>query len=86
MSDRIDIPAVSDRDLSSILDRFGLSERMEAGEMECASCGAKLMWDSIGALVTSGKTLIIYCSDSACVEAAIASQRRHDSGGRDGST
>lgn len=38
MNEKIQIPAIHDKDLRKILDRFGVSEKIDKGEIFCYNC------------------------------------------------
>lgn len=68
MREKVEIPAVRDRDLRDILDCFGLAEKMDRGELICFSCSQALTWDNLGALLVNGEQLIPFCNLSECIE------------------
>ena len=74
MVNRIEIPAVRDRDLRAVLDRFGLSQMIDNGEVVCTSCDTDLTWDNLGALVVREGELQLFCELPDCIE--VASERR----------
>jgi len=62
------LPVARDRDLRLILEDYGLLEQFEAGEILCDHCGSQLSWDNLGAVVTSGEKLKLYCDLPDCIE------------------
>ena len=70
MPGKVEIPAVRDRDLRGILDRFGLSEKMDKGELTCEPCSRTLTWENLGALLVKGGELLLFCNLSECIAEA----------------
>ena len=64
------LPVARDRDLKLILQRFGVLEQFEAGEIKCEHCEATLSWENLGAVVTSTDKLKLYCDLADCIEQA----------------
>ena len=75
MREKVELPAVHDRDLRSILERFGLADILDEGMLCCSSCDRQLTWGNIGALLVRNNTLQLYCNLSDCIEDATKQQR-----------
>ena len=70
MSDILDVPAVRERELRSILEQRGLADAVDSGEKECAACSTRLTWSNIGALLVKDRQLVLFCDDSDCLSSA----------------
>lgn len=68
MSEKVEIHAIKDRDLRNVLGHFGLSERIDKGELMCESCSQTLTWDNLGALLIREGSLLAFCSLPACID------------------
>jgi len=68
MNKRIQIPAVHDKDLRQILDRFGVSSMIDNGEVFCYTCNNKITWDNLYAFKIVGDHLIFFCDGLDCIE------------------
>lgn len=66
----INISAIADRDLPTILEHCGLSKKMEAGELTCESCSQTLTFENIGGLLVHGKSFLVYCDAPECIAEA----------------
>jgi hypothetical protein len=70
MSTGIELSAVADRNLAAILERHGLLDRMQKGELTCHFCGQLITWDNLGALLVTDGKLVPCCNLSECITAA----------------
>ena len=62
MSEKIQIPAIHDKDLRKILDRFGASEKIDKGEIFCYNCNEMITWENLFALKVIEKKQFNYLS------------------------
>ena len=67
MSEKIQIPAIHDKDLRKILDRFNVSSRIDNKEIYCFNCNELITWESLFAF----KIIIIYISSIQIGEAVM---------------
>ncbi len=74
MTDRIELPSVRDRDLRNLLEHYGLADLVDRGLAFCASCGAAISWDNIGAILVDHKQLVLFCDFSECIDSAARGQ------------
>ena len=70
MREKVEVSAVTDRDLRGLLARFNLADQMDQGQLLCASCGQILTWDTVGALLVKNGGLLVFCRLSDCIEEA----------------
>jgi len=70
MREKVEVSAVKDRDVRNILDHFGLSEKMDKGELTCESCSRTLTWENLGSLLVKEGSLLLLCNLSECIEEA----------------
>ena len=70
MREKLELPAVKDKELESILNKFNLCKPLEDGAIECYSCGKVINWENIGALKVSKDELVLFCNDPECIEVA----------------
>lgn len=68
MQKSIDIPAVHDKDLKRILEILGLYEEFEKGNLACANCGKKIVWDNLFALKVEEQSVLLFCDEPDCIE------------------
>ena len=47
MEKKIQIPAVHDKDLRKVLDRFGASQLIDEGKILCHNCNKQITWDNL---------------------------------------
>lgn len=66
----MEIPAVHDKDLRSILEKYNLAEKIDRHELKCARCKKEIRWDNISAFRVNGHDLNLYCNDPGCIEFA----------------
>ena len=70
MNKKIEIPAIHDNDLRTILDEYGLSKKIDTGLLKCTICENILTWDNIAGLKVINDTIDIFCDDPNCIEIA----------------
>ena len=70
MKKKMEIPAVHDKDLRSILEKYNLAEKIDKHELRCARCKKEIRWDNISAFRVNGDILNLYCNDPGCIEYA----------------
>lgn len=68
MSEKIQIPAIHDKDLRKILDRFGASEKIDNGEIYCFNCNDLITWENLFAFKIIGDQLVFFCDHPNCIE------------------
>ena len=70
MRKKVEVPAVADTDLRTVLMAYGLAEKMDKRELTCEHCDEPLAWENLGALLVVGQTLQLFCNMCECIEAA----------------
>ncbi len=68
MEKKIQIPAVHDKDLRAILDRFGISELIDKGEVCCYNCKKQITWTNLFAFKIINESAIIFCDEPDCID------------------
>lgn len=68
--DLININAVHDKDLRTILDKFGLSEKIDNNSLLCEFCYQPISWSEIGALLIKKGNIIVCCKLIDCINHA----------------
>lgn len=68
MTDKIDIPAMHDDDLKSILRQYNLLEKFEKGEIKCCFCDSSVNWDNIYGMTFKDNSLKLICDSIECLE------------------
>ncbi len=68
--DLININAVHDKDLRTILDKFGLSEKIDNNSLLCEFCYQPISWNDIGALLIKKPRIIVCCNLVDCISSA----------------
>ena len=68
--DVVNIKAVHDKDLRAILDKFGLSEKIDDNSLRCEFCYQPISWNDIGALFIKEGKIIICCKLIECINHA----------------
>ena len=63
----LELNAVLDRDLRSLIDEYGLGTALDAGELRCPECDRMITFENIGALRVVYDSAIIICDDYACI-------------------
>ena len=70
MNTKIQIPAIHDKDLRIILEKFSLLEKFEKGEIRCSLCNKPITIENLFALKIVNGTLIFFCDEPNCIELA----------------
>lgn len=70
MRQKINIPAMHEKDMREYLSQLGLAEKIDRGELECVICGTILTWDNIGAFIMKAGNPTMICSRTECIENA----------------
>lgn len=68
MDQKIEIPAIHDRDLRRVLDQFGIASKIDNGEIKCARCQKTITWDNLFAIKVLDNNLLLFCDDPDCIE------------------
>jgi hypothetical protein len=68
MRQEIEIPAIHDKDLRNILDKFNLSEKIDKGEIKCALCNKPITWENLFAIKIVDGQVILFCDEPNCIE------------------
>jgi hypothetical protein len=68
MDKNIQIPAVHDKDLRQILDKFGVSTKIDNGELFCVNCDEKITWENLFAFKVIDNSLVFFCDGIDCIE------------------
>jgi hypothetical protein len=70
MSPKIEIPAIRDADLRTILRSFEYTSDLDNASLPCEFCSRPMGWEDIGALLVTGGRVVVYCDLSDCIEEA----------------
>jgi hypothetical protein len=68
MNDKINIPAIHDDDLKSILIKHGMYEKILKGEIHCYMSDEIITWDNIYGILEIKGEIKLVCDSSVCVE------------------
>jgi len=68
MDKKIQIPAVHDKDLRLILDKYGLSNEIDSEKVTCYNCSKKITWDNLFAMKIVEDGIILFCDEPECIE------------------
>ena len=68
MSEKIEIPAIHDDDLKSLLSKSGLDKGIDSGNVFCYVCGTSINWDNIWGLLINEGQINIVCGINDCIE------------------
>jgi hypothetical protein len=68
MNKKIPIPAVHDKDLRLILDRFGISDKIDNGKVFCINCNENITWKNLFAFKIVGDNIVFFCDQVNCIE------------------
>ena len=68
--DLISINAIHDKDLRTILDNFGLAEKIDNNSLLCGFCYQPISWNDIGALLIKEGRIILCCKLLDCISSA----------------
>jgi len=72
----VQIPAIHDKDLRTILDRYGISAKIDNGTINCEFCSGKISWSNIGALMVKNNSIVLCCNLVDCINSA-TSEKPH---------
>ena len=67
MRERVAVPAVRDKEMRAILDRYGLSAPLDSGKLLCPCCSTTLTWENVGGLLIVEGEPRFFCSGSDCL-------------------
>lgn len=71
----LDIPAVWDKDLRTILSDIGILDQFEAHSLQCKYCDQPLGWHNLGAVAIEDSRLVFICDTAECLgDASIRSK------------
>jgi len=70
MRQKIEIPAMIDRDLRTLLEEYGMASKVDYGEITCFCCDEPLTWDNLGGFIVHREGLALFCSALDCIEKA----------------
>jgi hypothetical protein len=68
MSEKIQIPAIHDRDLRKILEKFGVAIKIDKEEIYCFNCNEKITWENLFAFKVLEDNLVFFCEKPNCIE------------------
>jgi hypothetical protein len=68
MEKKIQIPAVHDKDLRSVLDRFGLADKIDSGAVHCYNCDKLITWENLFAIKVVDSNVVVFCEEPDCIE------------------
>jgi len=68
MRPKIEINAARESDLRLILSEFGLTQMLDDGTGECASCLGSVSWDNLGGIVVLHDRPVLFCNLFECIE------------------
>ena len=57
---KIELPAIMQSDMRSILEVYGLAEKLDNGLLTCPETGETITWDSLGAVKVVNDSLELY--------------------------
>jgi len=67
---KVELPAISQGDMRSILNEYGLAEKVDSGVLTCPETGETITWESIGAIKVVGHDLQLYSIHADSIYAA----------------
>lgn len=70
MRHKIEIPAMIDRDLLTVLEEHGMASKLEYGEITCVCCDEPVTWENLGGFIVLRGRLALFCSAIDCIEKA----------------
>lgn len=69
MNKKIQIPAIHDKDLRLILDKFEISSKIDESTAVCSICNKIITWDNLFAFkILDEKSLVLFCDEPCCIE------------------
>lgn len=66
----VDIPAVRDKDLRTILSDAGMLSQFESYGFQCKYCDLPLGWHNLGAVAVDDSRLVFICDTADCLDEA----------------
>lgn len=70
-----EIRAVHDLELTAFLERLGLAQQLNAGQLHCAICDSVVTQDTLGMVFPLRKEIKVCCSNVECLEAAFRARK-----------
>lgn len=67
MKNRIEIPAIHDKDLEVLLKELKLLSQVENEELKCSVCGDLITMKNIGGIIPEMNSVRIICDNSECI-------------------
>lgn len=67
MKNRIDIPAIHDKDLEEILSELNLLSKIQNENIKCSVCGDLIKMENIGGIIPEMNSVRIICDNSECI-------------------
>jgi len=68
MSKNIQIPAIHDKDLRKVLDKYQISSKIDNHELLCYNCMNNITWDNLYAMKVKDNNLVFFCDKIDCIE------------------
>lgn len=68
MKNKIQIPAIHDKDLRIVLDKLGLSKSIDDSTAKCYNCSKTITWGNLFALKVLGENIVIFCDEPECID------------------
>jgi hypothetical protein len=68
MKEKIEIPAIHDKEFVTILKDLGLFESIEAKNANCINCNELLTFENIGGIKIIENSPKLICDNSECLE------------------
>lgn len=68
MRKKVQIKAVYDHQLESLLASLGILDELIAGEIKCAVCECQVSLDNLGAIFPDGDNVGVCCDNERCVQ------------------
>ena len=67
--------AVHEDGLASLIDEFGLSDKLEGGELLCYSCDSTLSKENLECITSSKGEVKLFCHKPGCYHSALESMQ-----------
>jgi len=67
MRKRVELQAVWDSDLRTLLESVGIFEELLTGSLSCAVCGRSVDLDNLGAVIPTRDTARVVCDCARCI-------------------
>ena len=68
MKEKIEIPAIHDKEFLTILKDLGLFESIDSGKANCINCNEVLTFENIGGIKIIENSPKLICDNSECLE------------------